>query len=63
MAEHKSRANWFERLREKRRQRKAKAAASIHASRGSESGLERTRRESGLSKGGFGGDGGGFGGM
>ena len=36
MAEHTSRVNWFERLRDKRRQRKAKAAASIHANRGSE---------------------------
>ena len=62
MAGHKSRMNWFERLRQKRRQRKANAATKMHANRGSESGLERTRRESGLSKGGFGSDG-GFGGM
>ena len=62
MADPKRRASWFERLREKRRQRKANAAANLHASRGSESGLERTRRDSGLSMGGFGGDG-GFGGM
>ena len=58
MAQHASRVNWFERLRDKRRQRKAKAAASIHANRG----LERTRREAGRSKGGFGGDS-GFSGM
>ena len=62
MAGHTSRVNWFERLRDKRRQRKAKAAASIHANRGSQSGLERTRREAGRSKGGFGGDS-GFSGM
>jgi hypothetical protein len=34
----------------------AEHTASIHANRGSESGLERTRREAGRSKGGFGGD-------
>ena len=62
MAEHKRRANWFERLRDRRRQRKARAATRIHAHQSSESGLERTRRDSGLSKGGFGSDG-GFGGM
>ena len=58
MTEHKGRAGWVERLREKRRQRQAKTAASIHANQGTESGLERTRREMGRSKGGFGGDGG-----
>ena len=31
MADPKRRANWFERLREKRRQRKANAAANLHA--------------------------------
>jgi hypothetical protein len=62
MAAHKSRANWFERLREKRRQRKARAAASAHANREYEPASERARRESGASKGGFPGDG-GFGGI
>ena len=58
MAAHKSRANWFERLREKRRQHKARAAANAHANRGYEVGSERARRESDASKGGVPGDGG-----
>ena len=62
MAAHKGRANWFGRLREKRRHRKARAAANVHANRGYEAGSERARRESGASKGGLPGDG-GFGGM
>jgi len=61
MAAHKSRANWFKRLRVQRRRRKARAAAKVHANRGYEAGSERAQRESGASTGGFPGDG-GFGG-